>query len=122
MTLQSRLDDRSFARYLAGFEEITAEDLLSVRGGRVRYTITSPSGEVKYRLGGLLVKVDPGLRYCRLLNPYAKRAFSVQLRPRDGSRVRLWYMAPGTSDEIATLRDLLSKVERGEIVITRVRR
>lgn len=122
-TVQSRLTEVTFANFLDGFTEVTAQDMLEARGGRVRYVIEDldPRGNVvgrKYRLGGWLTKVDPALRYLRLVNPYAKRAWSVQLRPA-GQRVRLYYMPPGTSDEVATLRNLLTQLENGEIRITR---
>lgn len=122
-SVQSRLDESTFANFLDGFDEVSADDLLEARGGRVRYVIESVDarGNVtgrKYRLGGWLTKVDPALRYLRLVNPYAKRSWSVQLRP-PGAQVRLYYMPPGTSDEVATLRNLLTQLENGEIRITR---
>jgi len=122
-TVQSRLTEDTFANFLDGFAEVQAQDLLEAKGGRVRYVIEDVDnrGNVrgrKYRLGGWLTKVDPGLRYLRLVNPYAKRSWSVQLRP-PGQRVRLYYMPPGTSDEIATLRNLLTQLENGEIRITK---
>lgn len=122
-TVQSRLTAASFERYLDGFEEVEPEDMLDARGGRVRYSVTpAGGGATLYRLGGFLQKVDPQLRYLRLFNPYARKSWSVQLSPRDGSRVRLWYFAPGTSDEIATMRKLLSRLESGELVLTKRRR
>ena len=122
-TVQSRLTDATFANFLDGFTEVQPRDLLEARGGRVRYVIEDldARGAVtnrKYRLGGYLTHVDPGLRYLRLLNPYAKAAWSVQLRPQ-GQAVRLYYMAPGTSDEVATLRSLLTQMENGQIRIVK---
>jgi hypothetical protein len=124
-SLQSRLTEATFANFLDGFSEVQAADLLDARGGRVRYVIedVDARGNVtarQYRLGGWLTRVDPMLRYLRLVNPYAKRAWSVQLRP-PGKTVRLYYMPPGTSDEVATLRSLLSQMENGDIKITRTR-
>ena len=75
---------------------------------------------VQYRLGGILKSVDPQLRYLRLFNPYAKASWSVQLQPGAGKNVRLYYMAPGTSDEISTMRDLLQKLENGQLIIKKV--
>ena len=126
MSVQSRLTEATFAPYLKGYELVTPTDLLSARGGRVRYAIDAldASGRVtgtQYRLGGLLKKVDPGLRFLGLFNPYAPASWTVQLAT-PGTRVRLYYMAPGTTDEIATMRQLLSKLEAGEIVIKKVRR
>ena len=123
-SVQSRLTETTFANYLDGFTEVQPQDLLEAMGGRLRYVIEDldSRGNVrsrKYRLGGWLTKVDPGLRYVRLLNPYAKRAWSVQLRP-ERQNVRLYYMPPGTSDEVATLRNLLTQLENGEIRITKV--
>lgn len=123
-SVQSRLTDATFANFLDGFTEVQGRDLLEARGGRVRYAIEDldargrPTGARQYRLGGWLTKVDPMLRYLRLVNPYAKRAWSVQLQPA-GKRVRLYYMPPGTSDEVATLRSLLTQMESGQIRITK---
>lgn len=121
--VQSRLTEDTFANYLDGFAEVQPQDLLEARGGRVRYVIEDLDnrGNVrgrKYRLGGWLLKVDPALRYLRLVNPYARKTWSVQLRPA-GQNVRVYYMPPGTSDEIATLRNLLTQLENGEIRITK---
>lgn len=121
--VQGQLTEATFANFLDGFQEVTAEDLLEAKGGRVRYVIETldAAGYARhqaYRLGGWLTKVDPALRYLRLVNPYAKRAWSVQLRPV-GKRVRLYYMPPGTSDEVATMRNLLTQIESGAIRVTR---
>jgi hypothetical protein len=123
-TVQGRLTETTFANFLDGFTEVTPDDMLEARGGRVRYVIEEldPRGNVasrKFRLGGWLTKVDPALRYLRLMNPYARKAWSVQLRPGPRQRVRLYYMPPGTSDEVAALRNLLTQLENGEIRITR---
>lgn len=123
-SIQSRLTEGTFGNFLDGFTEVQARDLVQAKGGRVRYVIEDldPRGNVtdkKYRLGGWLTRVDPGLRYLRLVNPYAKRSWSVQLQaPRQN--VRLYYMPPGTSDEIATLRTLLNQMEAGKITIRKV--
>ncbi len=122
-SVQSRLTEATFANFLDGFGEVQPQDLLEARGGRVRYVVEDLDGggnvrARKYRLGGWLTKVDPSLRYLRLVNPYARKAWSVQLQPR-GQSVRLYYMPPGTSDEIATLRNLLTQLENGEIRITK---
>ena len=123
MSAQSRLTETTFANFLDGFTEVSPADLVEARGGRVRYVIEtlSANGNVtgrQYRLGGWLTKVDPQLRYLRLVNPYAKKSWSVQLQPR-GKAVRLYYMPPGTSDEIATLRTLLNQLDNGEVRIVR---
>ena len=113
---QDSLNEELFAQTLDGFEEVDARDLLEARGGRVRYVIETQQGKRMYRLGGYLLKVDPGLRYLRLLNPYAKKSWSVQLAT-PGQRVRLYYMAPATSDEAAMIRDLLQKMENGDVTL-----
>lgn len=113
--VQSSLDEASFSKYIDGFELVRPEDLLEAKGGRVRYVIES-RGDVKYRLGGWLQRVDPQLRFLRLFNPYAKRAWSVQLAT-PGQSVRLYYMPPGTSDEVAMMRKLLQQLENGDITI-----
>ncbi len=122
-SVQSRLTEDTFGNFLDGFQAISPDDLLEAKGGRVRYVIESVDAwggvtDTQYRLGGWLTKVDPALRYIRLVNPYAKKAWSVQLRP-PGKRVRLYYMPPGTSDEVATMRNLLTQLESGRIRITR---
>lgn len=125
-SLQSGLNERSFGKYLKGYEPVEdLTDMLEARGGRVRYALETldPSGRVdsvQYRLGGILKSVDPRLRYLRLFNPYAKASWSVQLQPGPGKNLRLYYMAPGTSDEISTMRDLLQKLENGQLVIKKV--
>ena len=117
-SVQSRLTEATFANFLDGFQLVTPEDLLDAKGGRVRYVIEGQGG-TQYRLGGWLTRVDPQLRYIRLVNPYARKSWSVQLRPQ-GKRVRLYYMPPGTSDEVAMMRTLLTQVENGTIQITKV--
>lgn len=124
--VQSRLNETTFSQYLDGFVEIRPNDLPSIaKGGRIRYVIDTidPSGRVtssKYRLGGWLVGVDQQLRYFQLINPIAKKKWSVQLRT-PGQRLRLYYMARATSDETALLRELLTKLDNGDIKITRGR-
>ena len=124
--VQAGLTERSFQKYLRGYDAIdNLSDLLGAAGGRVRYALETldSSGRVKdvqYRLGGILKNVDPRLRYLRLFNPYARATWSVQLEPAAGKRLRLYYMPPGTGDEISTMRDLLQKLENGELVIKKV--
>jgi hypothetical protein len=116
--VQDRLTEDTFANFLDGFQQVTPQDLVEAKGGRVRYVIEGAGGKREYRLGGWLTRVDPALRYLRLVNPYAKKSWSVQLQPRD-KRVRLYYMPPGTSDEVATLRNLLTQIENGAVRITK---
>lgn len=116
------MDDASFANFLDGFRRVEPQDLLEAKGGRVRYVIDGRDARGaptrKFRLGGWLSKVDPALRYIRLFNPFAKKAWSVQLRPPD-QRITLYYMPPGTSDEVAAMRNLLTQLENGQINITK---
>lgn len=126
--VQKSLNEQSFARYLDGFEAVRPADLLEAKGGRVRYVIEDVDARgnavgAKYRLGGWLALVDPQLRYLRLFNPYApppNNKWSVQLQPGPGKRVRLYYMPPGTSDEVAMMRTLLRQLESGEVSIRKI--
>lgn len=123
-SVHAALDERSFERYLDGFEVVQPRDLLEARGGRVRYVIedVDSRGNVKgqkFRLGGWLKSVDPELRFLRLFNPYARATWSVQLAP-PRQRVRLYYMPPGTSDEVAMMRKLLQQLENGEVTVKKV--
>ncbi len=116
------MNEETFATYLDGFDAVQPRDLLEARGGRVRYVVETldARGTPKsrqYRLGGWLTRVDPLLRYIKLFNPYAKKAWSVQLAPGPRQRVRLYYMPPGTSDEVAMMRTLLQQIESGELTI-----
>ena len=126
--VQAGLDDASFAERCAGFDEVQPQDLLSMRGGTVRYVterLDPATGEVagkQYRLGGILISVDPHLRYLRLLNPYARVTWSVQLGATAARRTRLWYQAPSTSSEVTMMRRLLQQLENGEIQIKKTRR
>lgn len=123
-SVQSKLNETSFSQYLDGFQEIQAADLINAKG-RIRYAIDTLDNRGRtvssqYRLGGWLSGVDPQLRYFQLFNPFAKKRWSVQLR-KPGQRVRLYYMANATSDETSLMRELLSKLENGEIRITKGR-
>ena len=113
---QDSLTEETFAQTLDGFEQVEARDLLEAKGGRVRYVIETAQGKRMYRLGGYLSKVDPRLRYLCLFNPYAKRRWSVQLAT-PGQSVRLYYMAPATSDEAAMIRNLLQQIENGDVTL-----
>jgi hypothetical protein len=124
-SIQSGLDERSFAERLTGYDQIVPQDLLEARGGFVRYAVDTLAAdgtvrETQYRLGGILTRVDPDLRYIRLLNPYAKAAWSVQLNRNAGERLRVWYKPPATSDEINMFRNLLGKLESGDIQINKI--
>lgn len=131
-TLQSKLDDESFMEYCDGYEEIQPVDLYRVSlGGRIRYITyeLDAAGEVvntKYRLGGILIKVDVDLRYITLKNPridprtpakkgeFNKRSWSVQLKTPD-TRVRLFYLAPASNEEVVAFRNLLADIEDGKL-------
>lgn len=123
-SVQSKLNETTFSQYLDGFQEIQANDLFNAKG-RIRYAIDAVDGRgrvvsTQFRLGGWLSGVDPQLRYFQLFNPFAKKRWSVQLQ-KPGQRVRLYYMANATSDETALMRELLTKLENGDIRITKGR-
>lgn len=123
--IQSRLTEATFRNYLEGYSAVHPAELLEARGGQVRYAVDTLDAvgnvvSTVYRLGGTLTKVDNELRFIRLLNPYARRGWSVQLERPRGERLRLWYMPPGTKDEIIMFRKLLAQLENNEIRITRV--
>lgn len=124
-TVQGSLTEETFQKYLEGYSRIVPQDLLEARGGHVRYAVDTidAAGRItstQYRLGGTLTRVDPDLRFLRLLNPYARAGWSVQLERPRGERIRLWYMPPATRDEIQMFRKLLAQLENNEIQITRI--
>ena len=123
--MQAGLDWPQFEERLEGYDEVRVEDMLDMRGGRVRYMIEVMDPRVPgrvssrlYRLGGVLTHVDPQLRYLKLRNVAAGKNWSVQLR-KPGERVRLWYMSPATDSEAIAIRTLLRKLESGELTLTR---
>lgn len=122
--VQGQLDERTFRERCEGYTQITPQDLLEAKGGKVRYAIDTLSGnrivKTQYRLGGSLTTVDPHLRYFRLLNPYARVSWSVQLERSSNERIRLWYMPIASNDEVVMFRKLLQQLENGEIKITKV--
>lgn len=122
--VQGQLDERSFLERCVGYTQVTPQDLLEAKGGKVRYAIdTMQSNRVvktQYRLGGTLTSVDSSLRYLRLLNPYARASWSVQLERPRGERIRLWYQPLASNDEIVMFRKLLQQLENGDIKITKV--
>lgn len=132
-TVQRNLNATSFAKYLEGYSQIVPQDLLEAKGGTVRYAIDTMGANnsvtgTQYRLGGTLTSVDPAMRYIRLLNPYAQGphsahrgvSWSVQLERPAGERLRLWYMPPGSKDEVVMFRKLLQQLENGDVKITKV--
>jgi hypothetical protein len=132
-SVQAGLTESSFARYLEGYSQVVPQDLVDAKGGQLRYAVDTmaPGGRVvstQFRLGGRLIAVDPNMRFIRLLNPYATApnkthpgiSWSVQLDPGYGKRLRLWYMPPGSKDEIIMFRKLLEQLEKGDIKITKV--
>jgi hypothetical protein len=118
------LNETSFSQYLDGFQEVQPADLLrAASGGRLRYAIDTLDAygrvlSTQFRLGGWVAGVDARLRFVKLFNPYAKARWSVQLAP-PGKRVRLYFSPRGTSDEVAMMRSILDRLDRGEISITR---
>ena len=117
--VQRNLDEYSFRKYLDGFVEIQQNDLPRTLGGRLRYAIDTIDGSGRttssvYRLGGWISAVHPDLSSVTLFNPYAKRSWNVRIR-QPGKRLRLYYMSHGTSDEVATIRSLITKLENGQV-------
>jgi len=132
-SVQSQLTEETFRdKYLEGYTQIVPQDLLEAKGGKVRYAVDTIRGgkvvSTQFRLGGILTIVDPGMRYIRLLNPYATGpnsshqgvGWSVQLERPPGERLRLWYTPPASKDEVVMFRKLLQQLENGEIKITKV--
>jgi hypothetical protein len=118
--VQRNLDETSFRKYLDGFVEIQPKDLPRTPGGRLRYAIDTVDGNGAivsslYRLGGWISGVRPDLSAVTLFNPYAKKSWNVQVRQRPGKRLRMYYQSHGTSDEISTIRSLLTKIENGQL-------
>ena len=131
-SIQSQLTEDTFREYLEGYGPVAPDALFECKGGLIRYAIDTvdAAGRVvatQYRLGGILVNVDKRLRYIRLLNPYATHAnsqrvgtsWSVQLWRPAAERLRLWYMPPGSRDEIVVFRKMLQQMENGELKIVR---
>lgn len=127
--VQSSLTEDTFSEYLDGYEPTTPDELLEVSGGRVRYAIDTMRGRrvesTLYRLGGILTFIDTAEyppRYLRLTNPYAGSgaSWSVQLQT-PGKRTRLWYAPPGgNGGNMRAMRDLLQRLEAGELRVTKV--
>lgn len=128
--VQGSLTEDTFAEYLDGYEPTTPDELLEVSGGRVRYAIDTMRGRrvesTLYRLGGILTSIDTAEyppRYLRLLNPYAGSgsgvSWSVQLQT-PGKRTRLWYAPATDGGNMKAMRDLLQRLETGELRVTKV--
>jgi hypothetical protein len=122
--VQGQLDENSFLERCVGYTQVTPQDLLDAKGGKVRYAIDTLQNnrviKTQYRLGGTLTSVDSNLRYIRLLNPYARVSWSVQLERPLGERIRIWYQPLASNDEIVMFRKLLQQLENGDIKITKV--
>lgn len=129
-TTQSMLTEEKFQEYLDGYERIEALDLYKVSlGGRMRYVTETLDGAGKvinrqYRLGGILIKVDRDLRFVTLKNTridprggggQANRpTWSVQLRTPN-TKMRLYYMAPPSSEEVIAFRKVLQDIDDGTL-------
>jgi hypothetical protein len=122
--VQGQLNEESFRERCVGYTQVTPQDLLEAKGGKVRYAIDTMQNnrvvKTQYRLGGTLTSVDSNLRYLRLLNPYARVSWSVQLERPIGERIRLWYQPLASNDEIVMFRKLLQQLENGDIKISKV--
>ena len=130
------MDEQQFSQMLHGYEPINPPELLDrdfVKGGHMRYAIDTLSQRgrrthTSYKKGGVLVHVDPDLRFIRLINPYSKKedgrpfVWVVKLRRSETERVRLWYKPRCTTDEVVTFRELVKQLNEGKIRIVRTGR
>lgn len=105
---------------VAGFEPVNSfKDLSDNIGGYVRYltrdTTNDVQGKLDFRLGGILVKVDPTERYIVLKNPRADRnqTWCVQThQQRDGTPViNMW-----DSDHVKKYKKVISNGSYSEVV------
>jgi hypothetical protein len=124
-SIQNSLTEEAFQKRLDGYSLVEPHDLVDGQGGRLRYAIDEfrPDGSIrntKYRLGGIIVAVDPQLRYARVMNAQIRSTWSVQLQPKMNERIRLYFMPAGTTDEIITMRKLMEQLDRGELRINKV--
>lgn len=62
-------------------------------GGWVKYEVVKPDGSVLTRNGGILKFVDRKGRFLKLINPMAKKEWSVQLKRPRGETLRLFFRA-----------------------------
>jgi len=136
------MEPQTFYSILDGFEQVTPQDLVSLKkGGMLRYAIdtvevrgnTTVVTNTRYLRGGLLSRLSPDLSYLVLFNPYTERqsykkgpcgkgiTWAVRLgNNRDpNERVRLWYKRRPESEEIQVFRKLLQKLESGELKLNR---
>lgn len=118
--------EKDFHVKLQGFTQTVPQQLLQKKGSTIRYAIdTMDPSRTRilssiYRMGGVLIFIDPSVRFMRLQNVHTRFAWSVQLQRRNPhERIRLWYMDPGTKDEIMIFRNLVSQIDSGEVQVVK---
>lgn len=122
--IQKNLNETTFRQYLDGFVGILPKDLPATLGNRLRYAIDTvdSAGRVvstQYRLGGWVKSVAPDLSNVTLFNPYAKKSWTLKIPQPANKRLRLYFARRGTSDETATIRALINKIQNGSLRVSR---
>jgi len=122
--IQKNLNETTFRQYLDGFVGILPKDLPATLGNRLRYAIDTvdSTGRIvstQYRLGGWVKGVAPDLSNVILFNPYAKKSWTLKIPQPANKRLRLYFARRGTSDETATIRALVTKIQNGQVRVSR---
>jgi len=122
--VQKNLNESSFRQYLDGFVGILPKDLPKTTGGRLRYVIdtVNQNGQIiasQYRLGGWVKAVSQDLSTVTMFNPFAKKSWTLKIPQPPNKRLRLYYFQRGTSDETATIRALINKLENGQLRLSK---
>lgn len=122
--IQSQLTETTFRQYLNGFVGILPKDLPSTTGNRLRYAIDTvdASGRIlatQYRLGGWVKSVSPDLSSVVLFNPYARKSWTLRIPQPANKRLRLYYARRGATDETATIRAIIQKLQNGQLQLAR---
>lgn len=117
---------QEFQAKIQGFRQTIPQQLLDKKGSTIRYAIDTLDSTQRrvissvYRIGGILMFIDPLLRYMKLQNPYTRTIWSVQLhRKNPHERLRIWYLEPGTKDEILVFRNLVSQIDSGDVQVVK---
>ena len=122
--VQKNLNEATFRTYLDGFVGILPKDLPKTAGGRLRYVIdtVNQNGQIissQYRLGGWVKSVSPDLSTVTMFNPFAKKSWTLKIPQPANKRLRLYFFQKGTSDETATIRALINKLESGQLRLSK---
>jgi hypothetical protein len=122
--IQKNLNETTFRQYLDGFVGILPKDLPATLGNRLRYAIdtvdsTGRTVSTQYRLGGWVKSVAPDLSSVILFNPYARKSWTLKIPQPANKRLRLYFARRGTSDETATIRALVTKIQNGQVRVSR---